>query len=623
MPSVSIDPAAILGERFSRAIKSMLREAGSDASDPEYDSPVAASRKAELADYQCNAAMKLGKVLGRPPREVALEILSRVDAGEITEPLGPESVAGPGFINIRLRKDSLARLLAGMEGSDLGVARATRPQTVVVDLFGVNLAKQMHVGHLRSTIIGDALVRVLSRLGHKVIRQSHFGDWGLPIAMVVAMIIRENGAGRIDLESLTLDDLDRMYREARREGTADRAGLAAAKRTAHAKAIAELEEQVAGAEEVAAEARRTLVAMQSGDGEMYKVWRRIYDITLQEGLAVCGRLHTTITADDTAGESTYADELGPLVDDLLARGVAEISEGAVVVRVEGIIEPCLVRKRDGGFLYATTDLAAVRRRVQKFGADRVVYCIDAGQSLHLRLVFGASIKAGYATKPGVSAPSSLEHAAFGTVLGEDKRPFRTRSGENLRLAALLDEGVARAEKIVAEKSPNLSDVERRTVAEAVGIAAIKYADLSNDRVRDYVFSFDRMLAFEGNSGPYLLNALVRIKSIFRKAAERGVADAAGIGGHPFELDHPAEKGLALALLRYPGTVRSVGDSLEPHRMCNYLFELAGAFSGYYENCPVLTAEEGVMRSRLRLCRLTERVLEDGLTLMGLPVLQRM
>jgi arginyl-tRNA synthetase len=309
--------------------------------------------------------------------------------------------------------------------------------------------------------------------------------------------------------------------------------------------------------------------------------------------------------------------------------VAEPSQGALIVRLDefGIAEPLLVRKSDGGFLYATTDLAGVRRRVQKIGADRVVYAVDARQSLHFRQVFAASKKAGYARRPDGS-DAALEHAAFGTVLGDDGRPFKTRSGESVRLSDLLDEAVERAEKAVADRDPDLPASERRRIADGIGMAAIKYTDLSTDRVKDYVFNFDRMLAFEGDTGPYLLYALVRIKSIFRKAAERGIdvsrfEPATGATPIPFAISEPAEKTLALALLRYPAAVASVADTLKPHLLCAHLHDLAGAFAGFFQACPVLQADEPTRSARLRLCALTARVLEDGLNTLGIPTVERM
>ncbi len=617
----SRDPLQALRERFLAAIAAVAADLGVAA---PVDPNLVPARDARFGDFQCNAAMGLAKQAGKQPREVAAAIAARADLAGIAEPLTAASVAGPGFINIRLSPAALAAALDGLDTPALGIEAPERRRTIVVDLCGVNLAKQMHVGHLRSTVIGDALARAFERLGHAVIRQSHFGDWGLPIAMVTARVKRLADAGEIDLRTITLDDLDGHYRAAQRACERDAKGLAACARYGLGpKATAECEAQVSGAEEEFLRARQTLIALQGHDPAVFAVWRRIADITIAECMAICARLKANVDASMIAGESTYAEELAPLVADLESRGVAEPSEGALVIRLEefGVAEPLLVRKTDGGFLYATTDLAAVRRRVGALGAERVVYAVDARQSLHFRQVFAGSIKAGYArTARGDDA--ALEHAAFGTVLGDDGRPFKTRSGENVRLSDLLDEAVARAEKAVAERDAGMPEAERRAIAEGVGIAAIKYADLSTDRVKDYVFNFDRMLAFEGDTGPYLLYALVRIRSIFRKAEER----AAGAGGarEALRIAEPAEKALALTLLRYPAAVQGVADALEPHRLCGYLYDLAGAFSGFFAACPVLQApDEATRGSRLRLCALTARVLEDGLRTLGIPTVERM
>ncbi|MCA9277806.1 MAG: arginine--tRNA ligase [Phycisphaeraceae bacterium] len=632
------DPVHALAVRFCQAAADVvrtLRETNPDIdeslTDPTNIDPViTATKRPELGDFQSNIAMPLGKRVGMNPRELAQRIVEALDVGDLAEPLSAESIAGPGFINMRLRTDALASLLGALDTPALGIETPTEQQTVVVDLFGVNLAKQMHVGHLRATVIGDTLARVFERLGHKVIRQNHAGDWGLPIAMVTARLKSEAEAGRLDPDTISLDDLDRLYRQAQQDCAGDRFGLAAARKwDMGPKIIAELEAQVGGAEESLAHAKSTLIKLQSGDADITAYWQKIYNVTMGEGLAVCKRLHTKITDEATAGESTYRNELADVVDDLVQKGVAEESDGALVVRLKdvGIEEPCLIRKSDGGFLYATTDIAAIRRRVQRLGADEVVYCIDARQSLHMRQVFAVSEKAGYTIKPG--APDGehaiLQHAAFGTVLGEDNRPFKSRSGENVNLAALLAEAVERAQATVASKSPDMPTDERATVAEAIGIAAIKYADLSSDRVRDYVFSFDRMLAFEGNTGPYLLYALVRIRSIFRKLAERGYdVSASAIHAAPFAVEHPKEKALALQILGYPASVRNVAKYAEPHRLCNHVYELASAFASFFDACSVLNAETDAQRqSRMRLCDLTARVLADALDTLGLPTVERM
>lgn len=611
-----IDPIELLSTRLSEAIARAFPEVGDGA-----PALIAASRQPKFGDFQSNAAMPLAKQLGIKPREVAEKIVAEADLSGIAEPLTPASIAGPGFINIRLNADALAAMLGALDTPTLGIESVAEPKTVVVDLCGVNLAKQMHVGHIRATVIGDTLARLYERLGHRVIRQSHVGDWGLPIAMVTAKLLSLEAAGRLP-QPLTLDDLNRLYKQAQAECRGEGRALAFATRHgANAKLVAELETITAEADEYLAAAKATLIKLQGGDKTVQAMWQNIYDTTMAACLAQCERLATKITDADSAGESTYADELAGVVEDLVKRGIAEGSDGAIVVRVEGIAEPCLIRKSDGGFLYATTDLAAIRRRVQKLGADLVVYCVDARQSLHFRLVFGAALKAGYATKPGADQPARLEHAAFGTILGEDNRPFKTRSGENVKLSDLLDEAVSRATAAVAERSRDLSPEEQVKVAAVVGIAAIKYADLSNDRVKDYVFSFDRLVAFEGNTGPYLLYALVRIRSLFAKAAADGVTfDPAA----PLLIVEPEEKALALELLRYPKSVASAAEALEPHRLCAYLYDLCTAYSSFYDKCPVLRADNETTRaSRMRLCDLAGRVLADGLDTLGIPTVERM
>ncbi|MBM4107381.1 MAG: arginine--tRNA ligase [Phycisphaerae bacterium] len=611
------DPLAILTDRFRAAIA---------AAYPHLEGPVdpliAPGKQASLGDFQCNAAMSLAKRVGQNPRQVAQTIVARADLSPIADPLTERSIAGPGFINVRLRPRALADLLEHVDNPALGVDAPGSTETVVVDLCGVNLAKQMHVGHLRATVIGDALARLFERLGHRVIRQNHVGDWGLPIAMVTHRLMGLTASGAVDGARLTLDDLDRAYRDAKRECEADEEGLEAARRYGLGpKALAELEEQVAGAREAEAAARQTLVRLQRHDPDVHAAWKRIADVTMAECIAAFRRLGCTLCERDSAGESSYSEELAGIVDDLVSRGVAEQSDGALVVRVEGIEEPCLVRKRDGGFLYATSDLAGIRRRVRKLGADRVIYTVDARQSLHFAQVFAAARKAGYTLRPGAPGHARLEHAAFGTILGEDGRPFKSRSGENVKLSALIDEAAERCLSAVRQRSPDLPEPEQRRIAEAIGIAAIKFADLCNDRARDYTFSFDRMLAFEGFTGPYLLYALVRVRSIFRKAQERGVrSDPAA----PLLINDPAEKTLALALLRYPASLASAAQSLEPHRVCQYLYELAGAFATFFDACPVLQATDSAnQQSRLRLCDLTGRVLADGLHVLGIPTLDRM
>lgn len=621
------DPATLL----DRALLDALHAAFGAALPPGASPALAPSKDPKFGDFQANAAMSLAKALGKPPREVAALIKQHADPliEGFAEPI---EIAGPGFLNIRLRPAALARALLAMDTPGLGITAPSPDQrrTIVVDLCGVNLAKQMHVGHLRATVIGDALARMWERLGHHVIRQNHFGDWGLPIAMVTAAVKRGVDAGHINLSTLSLEGLEKLYRQSQRVCEADEAGLAAAQRFGLGpKVLAELEAQVGGAREEQARAKAALVALQAQDPAFVSVWRTICDITLASCFEICARLQANVTQAATAGESTYASELAGVVADLQARGVAEESDGALIVRLDdvGIKEPCLIRKRDGGFLYATTDLAAIRRRVRELGASLIVYAVDARQSLHFRQAFAAAHKAGYTRRDASAEPAMLIHAAFGTVLGEDNRPFKTRSGENVKLSDLLDEAVARAEAAVAQKNPDLPADERRAVARAVGISAIKYTDLSTDRVKDYVFSFDRMLAFEGNTGPYLLYALVRIRSIFRKAREQfGTEEATlhGPGAPEFLIEAPEEKAIALALLKYAPMLHAAAESAEPHRVCAYLYELAGAFSTFFAACPVLQApDERTRLARLRLCGLTGRVLRHGFEALGLIPLERM
>jgi arginyl-tRNA synthetase len=618
-----LDPVTLLAARF---------RAGISAAFPSVVDPeplIAPSKNPKFGEFQCNAAMSLSKVVGQPPRDVALALVRSVDVAGLCEPLSEASVAGPGFINLTLLPGTLASLLDTMDRPGLGVTPIGAGRPIVVDLCGVNLAKQMHVGHIRATFIGDALARTFERLGYLVTRQNHVGDWGLNIAMVVAKLAELEARGeRVD--SLTLSDIEQLYKRAQSECSADERGLAAVKRfDLGPKALAELSAQVEGAREAMAGAKRTLVQLQAREPRTFALWQRVADVTMRECLDICRRMDVNVTAEHTAGESSYADELAPMVDELVARGVAEIDDGAMVIRVEGVEEPCLIRKSDGGFLYATTDLAAIKRRVGTIGADRVIYCVDARQSLHFRQVFGAAKAAGL-TARAAGGPASLEHAAFGTILGEDGKPFKTRSGESVRLADLVGEAVDRAAGVLdqllagSEAGAAIGADERASIASAVGIAALKYTDLSSDRVKDYVFSFERMLAFEGNTGPYLLYALVRTKNVQRKAhSELGLGPDA-FARAPIMVVQPEEKTLALTLLRWPSVLRSVAEALEPHRLCQFLYDLATSFSAFYSACKVLHAPDEASRlSRLRLCSLCERVLEDGLHVLGIRTIERM
>ncbi len=613
------DPAALLDERFHAAIAAAV---------PEFDSTkintnITASRQPKFGDFQCNAAMGIAKRVGKKPREVAQAIVANLDVADIANPITEDDIAGPGFINITLLPEALAVSLDALDSPQLGIVPPADPKTIIVDVCGVNLAKQMHVGHLRSTVIGDAIARLYERSGHAVIRQSHVGDWGLPIAMVVEKLIELEDNGQ-SIDTITLDALNAHYKAAQATCKAETVALKSIiKYGNHPKALAECQLRIEDANAAMERAKARLVALQSGDQRSVAVWQRIYDITMRECLATCARLHTNITDEHSAGESTYRDELSPLVEDLIERNIAEEDGGALVVRIEGIKTPCIVRKRDGGFIYATTDIAAVKRRVQELGGDALIYCVDARQGLHFKQVFGAAHKAGYDIKPDGTV-ATMFHAAFGMVMGENGKPFATRSGKSAKLSDLLDEAVARADASVAEKNPDMSAAERQPIAEAVAMAAIKYADLSAERIKDYVFSFDRMLAFEGDTGPYLLYALVRIHSMFRNAHDQGVDTATALNA-PFALEHPAEKALALALLRYPRALASTTEANEPSRLCAYAYDLASAFSTCYDKCPVLkdNPPAHLQASRIRLYDLTRRVLTDALNTLGIPTIERM
>ncbi|MGH9180715.1 MAG: arginine--tRNA ligase, partial [Acidimicrobiales bacterium] len=484
-------PAALLAPRFETALTAAFGAAHS-ATDPLL-------RPSQHADLQANLAMGLGKALGRKPREVAQAL---VDHLEVTDLCREVTIAGPGFINLDLRPEVLAGLVAQLDGPRLGVALVAGPETVVVDYSGPNVAKEMHVGHLRSTILGDALVRVLQFVGHRVIRQNHLGDWGTNFGMLIEHLV--DLGDEAAAETLSVGDLARFYTDARRK----------------------FEDDPGFAER----ARARVVQFQSGDPGSLALWHRLIDESGRYFDEVYRRLDVTLTPADTAGESFYNDMLAEVADELVARGLAVMDDGALCVYPPGFAGrdgtpfPIIVRKSDGGFNYEATDLAAIRHRTVTRGATSLLYVIGAPQARRLAMLFTVAEMAGW-----LGGGARAEHVAFGSVLGTDGKMFRTRAGESVRLADLLDEAVSRAAAVVAEKNPALDETTRSEVAGAVGIGAVKYADLSNDRVKDYVFDFDRMLSFEGDTAPYLQYAHARIRSIFRKAAEQGLVTA-GEGG---------------------------------------------------------------------------------------------
>ncbi len=528
----------------------------------------------EFGDYQANGAMAAAKRLRTNPRALATDVAEAfTDADpDIAEQV---EVAGPGFVNITLSGAFLSERLGNVE-----IERTGRPDRVVLDYSSPNLAKEMHVGHLRTTI-GDAMARILEALGHDVIRQNHVGDWGTQFGMLVAHLEdRQEHAAE-------LKDLEVFYAEARKRFDAD--------------------------PDFADRARRAVVDLQRGDEVVRGYWRRFIDISLSHCRAVYDTLGITLTDDDLDAESRYNDALPKVVADLDRAGLLTESDGAKCVFLDGFEAPVIVQKRDGGYLYATSDLAAARLRTDHYRADRVLYFTDARQSLHFRQFFAVARKAGF-----VAEDCSLEHHPFGAILGQDSRPFKTRTGGVVKLADLLDEAVQRARALVAEKNPDLTGAEADRVARAVGIGAVKYADLSKNRTSDYVFDWDTMLSFDGNTAPYLQYAYARIRSIFRRAGvSPDVLEAA-----PAVVE-PEERRLAVLLLRFQETLEQVASEALPHLLCTYLYELASRFMRFYEACPVLDAPGGLRESRLKLCALTAETLHRGLDLLGIETVERM
>ena len=588
------DPLDDLLPRFARAIEAAL---GSDHAGA--DPVLRRSAQPKFGDYQANGAMALGKALGRNPRDVATAIVGHLDLGGIAE---PPDVAGPGFVNVRLLPGYLSGKATELAGdARLGVRPVPVSETVVVDYSQPNVAKEMHVGHLRSTIIGDAIVRVLEFLGHRVIRQNHLGDWGTNFGMLIEHVgdLGEDQAAA----TLSLGDLEAFYQQAKAKFDAD--------------------------PEFAERARQRVVALQGGDPATLAHWQLLIDLSTRYFSTVYDLLGVRLTEDDIAGESFYNPMLADVAADLEAKGLAVVDDGALCVFPPGFAGrdgkpfPLMVRKSDGGFGYDATDLAALRYRVCELGAQRIIYVVDARQSQHFALLFKAGEMAGW-----LGDGRRAEHVAFGAVLGPDGRPFKTRAGGTVKLVALLQEAIERAEAVVADKNPDLDPATKAGVARAVGVGAVKYADLSNDRAKDYVFDLDRMLAMDGNTGPYLQYAHVRARSIARRAAaEPSTGAASGPTPTPTPtvvVTEPAERALVLQLLALEGVVQATAESLQPHRLTTYLFELATAFTSFFEHCPVLRADTSEQRaSRLVLTDLTARTIRLGLDLLGIEAPERM
>jgi arginyl-tRNA synthetase len=575
------DPKSELARRFRAAMAAAFGDELADT-DPLI-------RPSSFGDLQANVAMSLAKQLGRPPREVAAAIVERLDAGDLSERV---EVSGPGFVNVTLRDDWIAGQAEKLAADErLGIALADPLETMVVDYSAPNVAKEMHVGHLRSTVIGDALARVLGFLGHRVIRQNHIGDWGAPFGMLIEHLV-DIGAADAGAD-WSVGDLNLFYQQAR--------------------------EKFDSNPDFAERARRRVVALQTGEQATLALWRQLVDESMRHFRAIYERLGVLLTDDDIDAESRYNPVLPEVVAELEAKGLLEESRGALCVFPPGFTGrdgerlPLIVRNSLGGYNYVTTDLAAVRKRVREFDATRLVYVVGSPQALHFSMVFAASAMAGW-----LDEDHRAEHAQFGSVLGADGKMLRTRSGDPIKLIDLLDEADQRAAKIVEDRG-ELDATTRSAVARAVAMGALKYFDLSFQRERDYVFDWDRMLSFDGNTGPYLQYAVTRIHSIFRRAG----VDPAAAATARIVLAEPAERALALKLLGFGEVVAAVAEALEPHRLCTYLFELATAFTDFYEACPVLQADQPVRESRLALCSLVARSLTLGLDLLGIQVPERM
>jgi len=556
----------------------IFRKAIHDAFGFDADPILSVAQNDKFGDYQSNAAMGLAKQVAEKtgqktnPRAVAEQIKAKLELGEIASEV---TIAGPGFLNVRLSPAWLAQQIEERRNDErLGIPPREAPQTVVVDYSGPNIAKQMHVGHLRSTIIGDAISRVLEFEQDKVIRQNHIGDWGTQFGMLIAFL-NWTGLGT----DAHIEDLEDFYRRAKKK----------------------FDDEPPFQDD----ARATVVRLQGGGTDELAAWKRIVDETRRDYQPVYERLGVKLKPEHERGESFYNQRLADVVRELKDKKIAIESEGATVVFVPGYENPLIIRKSDGGYLYGTTDLAAIRFRITELGANRIIYTHDSRQAQHFAQVFWTAKQAGWADNV------SLEYAPFGTMLGEDGKPFKTRSGDTVKLKDLLAEAEERAFKLVTEKDAELPEAQRRDIARGVGIGAVKYADLSKDRTSDYMFSWDKMLSFDGNTAPYLQNAYVRIRSIFRKA------ESAPASGAHVQLEQPHELSLVKHILRFGEVLELVARELKPHHLTNYLYELATRFHAFYEHCPVLKSEEPVRSSRLILCDVTARTLARALDLLGI------
>ncbi len=588
-------PKNVMKERLITLIDNAL-----DTLIAEGTLPAEAKRPAQIdrtkdkshGDFATNIALMLAKPAGMKPRDLAEKLIAALPADNAVAKV---EIAGPGFINFFQADDWLTGLLdRALADEHLGVARPAQAQTVVVDYSSPNLAKEMHVGHLRSSIIGDAVVRTLEFLGHKVVRQNHVGDWGTQFGMLLAYL-EEQKSEESDTElSRELGDLEGFYRAAK--------------------------QRFDESDAFATRARSLVVKLQAGDEDCLALWREFNSVSLSHCQAVYDRLGVSLTPADVRGESAYNDDLAQVVSDLDAKGLLSEDQGAQCVFMdefknkEGAPLPVIVKKADGGYLYATTDLAALRYRAGTLHADRMLYFVDQRQALHFQQMFSLAKRAGF-----VPENTELEHMGFGTMNGPDGRPFKTRDGGTVKLIDLLDEAEQRAYTLVRDKNPELDDSALRTIAHAVGIGAVKYADLSKNRSSDYIFNFEQMLSFEGNTAPYLLYAYTRVASVFRKAG----LDMGDVNGD-FLLQEEAEQALAARLVQFGEVLESVAEKGLPHLLCTYLYDVAGLFSTFYEHCPILSGDnEALKQSRLKLAALTARTLKQGMELLGLSPLERM
>jgi len=547
-----------------------------------------AVRRSQHADFQSDAALGLARRLSRPPREIAAEVRERAALADVCASV---EVSGPGFLNLTVADHALGGLVSALAADPrLGVPPVAEPETVVVDYSAPNVAKEMHVGHLRSTVIGDAAARTLEWLGHRVLRANHLGDWGTPFGMLIEHLLDLGEAGAA--QELSMGDLDGFYKAARAKFDDDEA--------------------------FRERSRRRVVALQGGDPATLRLWRLLVTQSESYFLTVYDLLDVTLTGDDFRGESSYHDQLAPTVEELDRLGLLRRSEGADCVFPPGSVGrdgeplPLIVRKSDGGYGYPATDLAALRHRTGTLGATRLLYVVGLPQRRHFEMVFAVGAQAGWLT-----APVRAEHVGFGSILGPDGRMLRSRAGGSVKLVGLLTEAVERATALARERNPELGEAEAAEVGRAVGIGAIKYADLSGDRHKDYVLDWERMLSLDGNTAPYLQYAYSRVRSIFRRAGAAARPDA------EVSLAEPAERALAMELVGFAAVVEEVAGSLEFHRLTAYLHRLAVAFSAFYERCPVLRAEGPLRESRLVLCELTGRVLRQGLDLLGIRTPERL